>query len=98
MVVGVNKFNEAANGVQMPIQRIDPSIERDQIARTRAFRENRDAGRTSAALADVRRAAEGTANLMPPFIEAVDAGATLGEICTVLREVFGTHVARERIA
>jgi methylmalonyl-CoA mutase N-terminal domain/subunit len=35
---------------------------------------------------------------MPPFIEAVDAGATLGEICNVLRDVFGTHVARERIA
>jgi methylmalonyl-CoA mutase N-terminal domain/subunit len=35
---------------------------------------------------------------MPAFIEAVDAGATLGEICDVLRGVFGTHVARERIA
>jgi methylmalonyl-CoA mutase N-terminal domain/subunit len=82
----------------MPIQRIDPSIERDQVARTRAFREGRDAARTSAALADVRRGAEGTANLMPLFIEAVDGGATLGEICNVLRDVFGTHVARERIA
>ena len=35
---------------------------------------------------------------MPLFIEAVDTGATLGEICDVLRAVFGTHVARERIA
>ena len=98
VVVAVNKFNEAANGVPMPIQRIDPSIERDQVARTRAFRENRDADRTSSALDATRRAAEGTDNLMPHFIEAVDAGATLGEICDVLRNVFGTHVARERIA
>jgi len=98
VVVGVNRFNEGANGVTMPIQRIDPAIERDQIARTRAFRERRDAARTETALAAVRRAAEGTDNLMPPFIEAVDAGATLGEICNVLRDVFGTHVARERIA
>ncbi|MDB5071898.1 MAG: methylmalonyl-CoA mutase [Candidatus Eremiobacteraeota bacterium] len=98
VVVAVNKFNEATNGVPMPIQRIDPSIERDQIARTRAFRENRDADRTDAALDAVRRAAEGTDNLMPHFIEAVDAGATLGEVCDVLRDVFGTHVARERIA
>ena len=97
-VVGVNKFNEGTNGVPMPIQRIDPAIEREQVARTRAFREHRDAARTEAALAGVRHAAEGTDNLMPPFIEAVDAGATLGEICNVLREVFGTHVARERIA
>ncbi|MDQ6942595.1 MAG: methylmalonyl-CoA mutase family protein, partial [Candidatus Eremiobacteraeota bacterium] len=98
VVVGVNKFNEGTNGVQMPIQRIDPAIEREQVARTRAFRERRDKARTEAALAEVRRAAEGTDNLMPPFIEAVDAGATLGEICNVLRDVFGTHVARERIA
>jgi methylmalonyl-CoA mutase, N-terminal domain len=98
IVVGVNKYNEAANGVAMPIQRIDPAIERDQTARTRAFRAKRDAARTAAALDAVHRAAEGTDNLMPPFIEAVDAGATLGEICDVLRSVFGTHVARERIA
>ena len=98
VVVGVNRFNEAQNGVQIPIQRIDPAIEREQVERTRAFRARRNADRLQATLADVRRAAEGTANLMPPFVEAVDAGATLGEICAVLREVFGTHVARERIA
>jgi methylmalonyl-CoA mutase N-terminal domain/subunit len=98
VVVGVNKYNEASNGAAMPIQRIDPAIEHEQVARTRAFRERRDAARVAAALDDVRRTAEGTANLMPAFIEAVDAGATLGEICTVLREVFGTHTARERIA
>ncbi len=98
VVVGVNRFNEASNGVTMPIQRIEPSIERDQITRTRAFRGARDAARTKAALAAVRAAAEGTVNVMPAFIDAVDAGATCGEICGVLREVFGTHVARERIA
>ncbi len=89
---------KAANGITIPIQRIDPSIERDQIARTRAFREARDAQRAAAALDGVRAAAEGSANVMPALIEAVDAGATLGEVCGVLREVFGTHVARERIA
>ncbi len=98
VVVGVNAFNDAAGSVPIPIQRIDPAIEREQVERTRAFRARRDAARVSAAVADVRRAAEGTANVMPPFVEAVDAGATLGEICGVLREVFGTHVARERIA
>ncbi|HEY4438853.1 MAG TPA: methylmalonyl-CoA mutase family protein, partial [Candidatus Elarobacter sp.] len=97
-VVAVNRFADAGDVVSMPILRIDPQIERDQVARTRAFREQRDGARVAAALADVRTAAEGTANVMPRFIEAVDAGATLGEICAVLREVFGTHVARERIA
>ena len=98
VVVAVNRFNDGDTRVTMPILRIDPQIERDQVARTRAFRERRDAARTGAALAAVRQAAEGTENLMPRFIEAVDAGATLGEVCNVLREVFGTHVARERIA
>jgi methylmalonyl-CoA mutase N-terminal domain/subunit len=98
VVVGVNRFNESADGVGVPIQRIDPAIERDQIARTRAFRAQRDQVRASTSLAEIRRAADGKANLMPLFVEAVDAGATLGEICGVLREAFGTHVARERIA
>ncbi len=98
VIVGQNKFADAGDVVTMPIQRIDPAIERDQVARTRTFREARDQRRADAALDAVRRAAEGSDNLMPLFIEAVDAGATLGEICNVLRDVFGTHVARERIA
>jgi len=98
VIVGVNRFNDGRDGVTMPIQRIDPGIEAEQVARTRAVRARRDATRTAAALDDVRHAAEGTANLMPPFIEAVDAGATLGEICDVLRGVFGRYVAHERIA
>jgi methylmalonyl-CoA mutase N-terminal domain/subunit len=99
VVVGVNKFVEAPGaGVAMPIQRIAAGVEREQVERLRAFRAARDAGAVQSRLSDIRRAAEGTANVMPLFIEAVDTGATLGEICDVLRAVFGTHVARERIA
>ena len=94
VVVGVNKFTEDAGGVQIPIQRVDARVERDQVARLTDFKATRDGARVEARLADVRQAAEGTANLMPTFIEAVDSGATLGEICDVLRSVFGTHVAR----
>jgi methylmalonyl-CoA mutase N-terminal domain/subunit len=99
VVVGVNKFAETDTGRRaMPIQRIAEGVEREQVARLRAFRAARDAGAVEARLADIRSAAEGTANMMPVFVDAVDAGATLGEICDVLRAVFGTHVARERIA
>jgi len=98
VVVGVNRFTSAAPEAQIPIQRIDASIEREQVARLVAFRAARDAARLDARLADVRAAAEGTSNLVPRFVEAVDAGATVGEICTVLRSVFGQYVARERIA
>jgi methylmalonyl-CoA mutase N-terminal domain/subunit len=98
VVVGVNKFVEHGARSAMPIQRIEPAIEREQVERLRAVRAARDADVVTARLADIRRAAEGTANLMPAFIEAVDAGTTLGEICDVLRAVFGVHHARERIA
>jgi methylmalonyl-CoA mutase N-terminal domain/subunit len=94
VVVGVNRFTEDAGGVQIPIQRVDARVESDQVARLAAFKAARDGARVAARLTDVRQAAEGTDNLMPTFIEAVDAGATLGEICDVLRSVFGTHVAR----
>ncbi len=97
-VVGVNAFVETTQAPPIPIQRIDASSERAQVDRLRAYRERRDPVRLEAALAAVRSAAEGTANLMPPFIEAVDAGGSVGEIANVLRSVFGTHTARERIA
>jgi methylmalonyl-CoA mutase N-terminal domain/subunit len=99
VVVAVNRFAESqADAIAIPIQRIAPGIEREQIERLRAFRARRDNAAVQVRLADVRAAAEGTRNIMPTLIEAVDTGATLGEICDVLRAVFGTHVARERIA
>jgi len=98
VVVGVNKFNDDGGGVQIPIQRVDARVERDQVARLLAFKAARNDALVQRRLADVRGAAAGTANLMPHFIEAVDAGATLGEICDVLRGVFGTHVARASFA
>jgi len=98
VVVAVNRFAEHGGAPEIPVLRIDPAIERDQIARLQAFRAARDGARVEARLAEVRRAAEGTANVIPVFVEAVDAGATVGEIAGVLRSVFGTHVARERIA
>jgi methylmalonyl-CoA mutase N-terminal domain/subunit len=99
VVVGVNKFTEASeNGTTIPLQRIDESIEREQVARLSAFRARRDATRVSARLDDVRRAAGDGNNLMPHFAEAVDAGATLGEICDVLRGVFGVYHAKEVVA
>jgi len=98
VVVGVNKFNDDGGGVQIPIQRVDARVEGDQVARLLAFKAARNDALVQRRLADVRGAAAGTANLMPHFIEAVDAGATLGEICDVLRGVFGTHVARASFA
>jgi methylmalonyl-CoA mutase N-terminal domain/subunit len=98
VVVGVNRFSEGASELKIPLQRIDERVEREQVERLQRFRAQRDASLVERRLADVRRAAAGKDNLMPHFIEAVDAGATLGEICNVLRDVFGVYRAKEVVA
>ncbi|MBV9263445.1 MAG: methylmalonyl-CoA mutase [Candidatus Eremiobacteraeota bacterium] len=98
VIVGVNRFAESSDGVSIPLQQIDERIEREQVARLQTFRENRDAATIESHLANIRRAAGGSENLMPCFIDAVDAGVTLGEICDALREEFGTYRSKEVVA
>jgi methylmalonyl-CoA mutase N-terminal domain/subunit len=95
-IVGVNRFvDDAAPQAPMTLQQIDPAFEREQALRLREHREQRDSAEVVRRLEGVRVAAAGTANLLPPLVEAIDASATLGEICEVLRSVFGTHHAHE---
>jgi methylmalonyl-CoA mutase N-terminal domain/subunit len=95
-IVGVNAFVEAEGGdVPIALQRIDESIEREQIARLERYRRERDANLVERRLHEVREGAAGSANLMVLFVEAVDAGATIGEICDVLRAAFGRYVPAE---
>jgi len=95
VVVGVNKFGDGSSReVHIPIMHIDAAIEGEQVARLRAFRAARDGAAVGAALADVRRAADDGRNLMPLFVDAFDAGATLGETANTLRDAFGVYVAR----
>jgi methylmalonyl-CoA mutase N-terminal domain/subunit len=88
IVVGVNKF-ATKNEAPREILRVDRSAEEGQRSRLAAFKAARDTARVDAVLADVVTAAKSTTNLMPPIIEAVKAGATLGEISGALTEVFG---------
>jgi methylmalonyl-CoA mutase N-terminal domain/subunit len=99
IVVGVNKFVERGSAASaIPLQRVDDAVEHDQTARLQAFKSKRDAELVEVRLAAVRGAAAGSENLMPFFIDAVDAGATLGEVCNVLRDVFGIYRAPEVVA
>jgi methylmalonyl-CoA mutase N-terminal domain/subunit len=99
IVVGVNKFVErGSETTRIPLQRIDDAVQHDQISRLHAFKRKRDADLVETRLAAVRGAAAGSDNLMPFFIDAVDAGATLGEVCNVLRDVFGVYRAPEVVA
>ena len=96
IVVGVNKF---VTDEEAPIEtlRVDPEIERRQVAALKLMRERRDNGKVSELLTQIETAAQGSENLLPLFIEAVEREATLGEICMVLRGVFGEYHPDARI-
>ncbi len=98
VVVGVNAFTDSSDGAPVQLHRVDASLERDQIENVRRYRAERDQSRVDMRLEDVRAAAQGTANLMPTFLEALDAGATVGEISNVLRGIFGRYAAGEVVA
>ena len=90
VVVGVNAFTAEAE--QPPaVHKLDAQIEQRQVARVRALRQSRDGTRTSALLTQLEQAARGPANLMPVLIECVEHDVTLGEICQVLRSVWGEY-------
>src|SRR6266702_820497 len=89
VVVGVNRFKGDDEVVE--IVKISPHHEREQVEALNRPRAECDAGRVEASLQGVRQAAEGTANLLPPMREALRAYATIGEVCGVLRDVFGEY-------
>jgi methylmalonyl-CoA mutase N-terminal domain/subunit len=90
IVVGVNKFT-IKEGAAKGLLRVDPSVEINQRKKLVALKERRDNLRVQEVLATLKTAAQGTDNLVPVILEAVKCYATLGDICGVLREVFGEH-------
>jgi methylmalonyl-CoA mutase N-terminal domain/subunit len=93
VVVGVNRFQEEG-AAEIELHHLDPEIERRQLERTARVRAERDTQAAAAALAEVRRVAGGDANLLLPMREALRARCTVGEICDVLREEWGTYDAQ----
>jgi methylmalonyl-CoA mutase N-terminal domain/subunit len=90
VVVGVNKFVTPDDERYEPL-RVDPAIEEAQAKRLTTLRADRSAADVAQALDDVRRAGEGTDNVLPPMREALRARATVGEVCNALREVWGVY-------
>lgn len=89
-IVGVNAYR-ADEETPVPLMRIDEAAVERQIARVIEYRERQDRAKVAAALDAVAAAAEGTDNLLPPMKAALQAGATVGEICGRLREVWGEY-------
>jgi len=90
IVVGVNEF-VAEEEREIPTLRIEPEIERNQIARLQALRANRDASKTQLALSELQRRAATTENLLPTILAAVESYATVGEISDALRRIYGEY-------
>ncbi|MGQ9530438.1 MAG: acyl-CoA mutase large subunit family protein [Candidatus Bathycorpusculaceae bacterium] len=91
IIVGVNEF-VAREEAPIKILQIDPEIERKLVGRLKQIKQQRNQTRVKEALNNLRSAAEKeTVNLMPFIIQAVKEYVTVGEICDVLREVFGEY-------
>jgi methylmalonyl-CoA mutase N-terminal domain/subunit len=93
-VVGVNKYVLDEEEPYEPL-RVDPQIEIDQCERLAVLREERDKDAVERALDDLRAAARGTDNVLPPMREALRHRATVGEVSHALRDVWGVHVPHD---
>src|ERR1035441_3558640 len=90
VIVGLNKFVSDGEEPYQPL-RFDPALEAEQVARLAAVRDRRDAGAAGRALSALKKAAEGTDNVLYPLRDALRADATLGEVCDALRDVWGEY-------
>ena len=90
VIVGVNRFGDSGQQ-RTPIFRVNPEAAESQKAKLAGFRARRSGRAVQQALINLREAALGEENLMEPILDAVKAYATIGEICGLLREVFGEY-------
>lgn len=90
VVVGLNRF-QVQEEKPTNLLRVDPAVGALQIEKLKKLRLERNREKVLNSLASLKKAAQGTENLMVPMLDAVKAYATLGEICDVLREVFGEY-------
>ena len=90
IIVGVNAFVESEENLDIPILKIDPEVEREQIANLTKLRTERDHTRVRQTLAQLRETAQENRNLMPAIIDCGRAYCTLGEIINELKSVYGT--------
>jgi len=95
VVVGVNRFAVDEEEAYEPL-RVDPTIEDEQRKRLAELRAGRDAAAVDRTLSALRKAADGSDNVLYPMREALRARATVGEVCDTLREVWGVYHPSER--
>jgi methylmalonyl-CoA mutase N-terminal domain/subunit len=90
ILIGVNKF-KVDEPVSMKLAKIDPEVEKDQLEKLKRIKATRDNSKVKFHLEELKKAAQGEGNLMYPIMDTVKAYATIGEICSTLRDVFGEY-------
>ncbi|MFH1022244.1 MAG: methylmalonyl-CoA mutase family protein [Planctomycetota bacterium] len=91
IIVGVNRFTEPDTPCDIPILHVGPGVEREQVARLKDLRARRDAPAWRTALERLADAARAGENVMPRLVTAARASATVGEMMTTLKNVYGTY-------
>jgi methylmalonyl-CoA mutase N-terminal domain/subunit len=89
IIIGVNAYQSAET--EVPVLKVDSQIERDQVARLKAFKASRDDAEVQTAVSALTQAAKDGGNLMPFVVEAIRKQATLGEVSDAMRTVFGEY-------
>ncbi len=89
IVVGVNEFVMEDEKIEIPVMKIDPSVEKDQVAFVKKIKAERDAGRVEKTLAHLSEVAKGEGNTFEAIYGCCKAYATVGEMCDILREAWG---------
>jgi methylmalonyl-CoA mutase N-terminal domain/subunit len=95
--VVLNAFSSDLNKARFDLYSPPDKLEKSQKARLKTVKETRDSGRVQSALNNLKVVAESQKNVMPSILEAVKAKATLGEITSVLKSVYGTHTENVNI-
>lgn len=96
IVVGVNQY-QIEEESPTDLLRVDPAVEQRQVQALRAMKKERDQASVEEALAELKVVCQGTENTMPAILKAVQTYATLGEICDVMRDVFGEYEQHVRL-
>ncbi len=92
VIVGVNDFTMENEKIDIPVLKIDRTVERDQVAFLKKIKAQRDAGKVQATLENLRKVAAGRGNTFEAILDCSRAYVTVGEMCDVLRETWGEYV------
>jgi len=91
VVVGVNRFAEEKENIKEDIFKVNPKVQQEQIKKLKGVKSKRDKNKVKSLLKELKNKAQGQENLVYPVMDCVEAYATIGEICDVLREVWGEY-------